>query len=221
VLTLDLYSDLVCPWCYIGSRRLARALAREPAGSVRVRLRAFELQPELPSEGVPAIPFYTTKFGSEARMRQAFARVTDIGRGEGIRFDFDRLQRAPNTRLAHRVLALVEREGLATRAAQAFFAGHFEEGADLAQEGELLELLRRHDVPLDAADLRRRLAAGEGDAEVDLDLEHGRQLGIQGVPAFIVNDTWGLSGAQPPETLSRFLVAARQQLAARQANAPN
>src|SRR3954449_1497308 len=131
-IPVDMWADVSCPWCYIGHHRLKQALAGEPPGSVEVRPRAFEFQPDLPPEGMATEDFYPRRFGSVEAMREAFERVTAEAAGSGLELPFARMARAPNTHLAHRLVVLAGRHGRANDALHALFRGHFQEGADVA-----------------------------------------------------------------------------------------
>src|SRR3954469_4238939 len=128
----DVWPAVARPWCYLGDHRLRQAIADEPPGSVEVRPRAFELQPDLPPEGMATEDFYPRRFGSVEAMREAFERVTTEAAQSGLELRFDRMTRAPNTRLAHRLVAIAAQHGRANEALGALFAGHFQQGADIA-----------------------------------------------------------------------------------------
>ncbi len=211
--TLDVYSDVACPWCFIGKRRLERALGEEPAGSVLLRWRPFELQPDLPPEGVDARPFFAAKFGGERAVDEAFARVAEVGRGEGIAFDFEAMRRAPNTRLAHRLIWLAGERGQADPVVEALFRGHFEEGVHVGDLDACLRLLAAHRVPLDLEELRMAAARREGRAEVEAAEAEAAALGIRAVPFFVAGDRYAVSGAQPPAAYRQLLAAARDDAA--------
>src|SRR4051794_34001622 len=127
-----LWAAVSCPWCFLGHHRLRQALADEPPGSVEVRPRAFELQPGLPPEGMAVEDFYPRKFGSAEAMRDAFVRAATEARRSRLEIRFDRMRRAPNTRLAHRAVALAARAGHAPAALDALFTAHFHDGEDVA-----------------------------------------------------------------------------------------
>jgi predicted DsbA family dithiol-disulfide isomerase len=207
-IQLELFADVVCPWCYIGAVRLARALAAPGAPAARLRWRAFELQPSLPPEGVEARPFYEKKFGGKARVDAIFARTTEVARGDGLTLRFDLMRRAPNSRLAHRAILLAQEDGAGEAAAMACLRGHFEEGADLGDRDALLDLLARHGVPVDVAALRERLAAGAAREQVIADEREAAQLGVTAVPFFVANRRLAVSGAQPPAVLGELLAEA-------------
>ncbi|MBK6682978.1 MAG: DsbA family oxidoreductase [Deltaproteobacteria bacterium] len=208
-LRLEIWSDLACPWCFIGHRRLAQIKAQHPGW--QLQHRAFELQPDLPAQGLPARAFYDRKFGGAARTEQMFARVTEVAAADGLRFDFSKMAKAPNTRLAHRVVQLCGEAGI--QALDALFLGHFSEGVDLGDPQAIFEQLRRHQVPVEVESLAARLVDGEGEAEVVADQALARRLGISGVPLFLAvtgrqGPPLAVSGAQPAEVLSALLTEA-------------
>lgn len=209
-LALEVVSDIACPWCFIAHRRLSRILATDPVASAAttVRWRAYQLQPDLPAEGLDAGPFFEAKFGGPERVRAVRARVVAAGAEEGIAFAFERQHRVFNTRLAHRVVAIAQERGDATPVVDALFAANFEEGLDLGDRSVLLGRLVDGGV-LDAGEaevLRARLDAGDGEAAVDEDLRFAAAIGVTGVPFVIANRRIAVSGAQP-EPVFRELFA--------------
>lgn len=207
-MQLEVFSDVACPFCFIGKRRLTVALEGFSQALVDVRWRAYLLQPGLPAEGVDALPFYRAKFGGERAMQAAFERVAAMGRPQGIAFDFAAMKRAPNTRLAHRALKVCERLGAGSQALEALFRAHFEEGADVGRLDHVVAALERHGVPLDMRQLQEDLASGAGAADVEADLARGAALGVGAVPLFLLH-TRGkpliVEGAQPAERLRQWL----------------
>jgi len=208
--TLDVFSDVVCPFCFIGKRQLERALEGERAAGhdVTVTWHAFQLNPEMPLEGIEERAFFLRKFGSEAAMRQAHQRVAEIGSPLGIAFDFGRPgRRAPNTLLAHRAVALAGREGPERQdaAMEALFTGFFERGEDVGDRDTVLRLTGVDPAALDA---------GEGADEVAADLETAARLRIGGVPFWIAGRRVALSGAAGPDALRQLIAEARKREAA-------
>jgi predicted DsbA family dithiol-disulfide isomerase len=203
-MKIEIFSDVACPWCFIGQRRLERALGASRTDA-ELTFRAFQLQPGLPVAGVPADAFFERKFGSRERMLSIFERVTHIGRGEGIAFDFAKQKRAPNTELAHRVIRLASSRQQAPATVEALFRGYFEQGANLCDLSAIASLLTSEQVDLDCAELVDRLAAGEGKAEVANDLRLAGEYGIGGVPLFIFDQRYAVEGAQPVEHFERML----------------
>jgi predicted DsbA family dithiol-disulfide isomerase len=210
-IPFDVWADVSCPWCYLGHHRLRQAIADEPPGSVQVHPRAFELQPDLPPEGMATEDFYPRRYGSVEAMREAFERVTDEAARSGLELRFDRMRRAPNTRLAHRLVALAARQGRAHAALGALFRGHFQEGADVADPEQAVALVVAAAPDLDAAALRASLDAGEGEREVAAEEGLAARMGITGVPFFLAGRAVALSGAHEPEVLKELLAAARQR----------
>ena len=209
MLTLDVFSDVVCPFCFIGRRRLQAAMADEPAGEIEVRWRAFQLNPELPPGGADHRELLVSKFGSGEAVDAAHERIAAMGEEVGIAFDFAGIERAPNTFLAHRAIAVAAREGRADAAVEACFTGHFERGADIGDAAQLVPLLAA-EVGLDADALWSALDAGEGSDEAEADLVLAQQAGIHAVPCFIAGERVALSGAHEPEMLHKLFAAARR-----------
>lgn len=203
-LALDVFSDIACPWCFIGKRRLAKALAEEPR-DVSITWRAFELQPDLPAEGVEMLPFYAKKFGGEARAKALFAQVSQVAAEEGLRFDFSKMTRAPNTRLAHRAIRIAAESGHQSAVVEACFQGHFEEGVNVSSLDALLDLFRAKAIPLDLDALRARLSRGDALQDVIADEREAGDIGVRGVPFFLADRRVALSGAQSPATFRSFL----------------
>ena len=200
-LRIEVASDVVCPWCYIGKRRLAKALALvgeeiEP----QVEWLPFQLNPGLPSEGVARADYRRAKFGSLERSRELDARVAREGAGEGIEFAFDRMQRTPNTASAHRLIDLAQRQQKTEPVVDALFRAYFEEALDIGDETVLAGVAAQCGVAAwpQAADAQRV-------AQLE---ERVRELGISGVPTFIFDRRSGISGAYPPAELAAAIRAA-------------
>jgi predicted DsbA family dithiol-disulfide isomerase len=215
-IPVDVWADVACPWCYLGHHRLRLAIADEPPGSIEVRPRAFELQPDLPPEGMATEDFYPRRYGSVEAMREAFERVTAEAESSGLGLRFDRMRRAPNTRLAHRLVAIAagHGRGRAPDALAALFRGHFQEGADVADLTQAAELVAGAVPELDATALCRAIDAGEGDDEVSAEESVAARMGITGVPFFLAGRAGALSGAHDTETLGQLIAAARQRVEA-------
>jgi predicted DsbA family dithiol-disulfide isomerase len=204
---IDIVSDVVCPWCYIGKRRLERALARRPELAVTRSWRAFQLNPDLPSEGVPHAFYLAAKYGGSHNANRAFAALSTAGRGEGIDFAFDRIGRAPNTLRAHRLIRLAASEGAGDDIVEALFHAYFLEGLDIGDIDVLAAIAGR--TGFDAAEVRSYLAGETGTDEVRAEDRRARHLGIHAVPCFVLERGYAISGAQEPEMfLSLFDVAA-------------
>ncbi len=209
-MKIEIFSDVACPWCFVGKRRLERALAKSDA-QAELGFRAFQLQPGLPAEGVPAAAFFERKFGGKERVQGLFDRMTQLGRDEGIAFRFDKQQRAPNTELAHRVIRFAASKRQAPPAVEALFAGYFELGVNICELGEVVALLERERVALDGTELTEAMASGFGKEEVAGDLAMARERGIAGVPLFIFDQRYAVEGAQPVEHFERLIEKLRAE----------
>jgi predicted DsbA family dithiol-disulfide isomerase len=196
-LHIEVYSDVVCPWCYVGKRRLERALT-EFGGAARIAWRPFQLNPTMPKDGMDRTAYLEAKFGSLDSFRQLEEHVLAAGASERIAFAFEKIARAPNTFLAHRLIWLAEREGCQDAVVTSLFRGYFEEGAEIGTIATLIRLAERAGLSKEVAE--RVLQSEEGTAEVKAEEAAGHALGIRGVPYFLVNGTYAISGAQPVET---------------------
>jgi len=198
-MRIDIYSDTICPWCLIGKRRLERALATRPPPDLQITWKAFQLNPNMPAAGMDRRRYLELKFGGPERAQQAYEPVMAAGASEGIAFAFDRILRTPNTALSHRFVRMAQADGRGQAAVDAVFSAYFFEGRDIGRSETLLEIAR--DLDLDAETMGERLEAGEGLLEVLSEDARARDIGIQGVPTFIFEGKYVLSGAHPPEVL--------------------
>jgi predicted DsbA family dithiol-disulfide isomerase len=196
-LPVIVYSDVICPWCYVGKRRLEAALgAPDMPDQVSFAWRPFQLNPDMPAEGITRAEYRMRKFGAE-RSAELDRNMTETGREVGIDFAFDRMQRTPNTRLAHRLIWEAGRQGRQDAIVNRLFQAYFEEALDIGA-AEILTRLA-DESGLEAAGVEQALSGADSlEAVVDLE-EQGRRLGIQGVPFFVLLGKYGISGAQPPE----------------------
>jgi len=206
-LVIEVASDVICPWCYIGKRRLEKALALLD-GEVKPEIRwlPFQLNPGMPSEGIPREEYRKAKFGSIERSRGLDARVAAEGEGEGIAFAFERIERTPNTVAAHQLIDLAQRQGaeaaqkqqgLGTAVVSALFKAYFEEARDIGDAAVLAGIATSAGVtgwP--------QQADGKQVAQLEEDM---RNLGISAVPTFIFGRKVGVSGAHPPEALAQAI----------------
>jgi predicted DsbA family dithiol-disulfide isomerase len=195
---VDVTSDVICPWCYIGKRRLERAV-RDLGGrhEVHVRWLPFQLNPAMPTEGMDRRAYRTAKFGSWGRSLALDAQVAAAGEAEGIAFAFDRIGRTPNTLDAHRLIALAGEQGVQDALVEAFFRGYFTEGRDIGDRGTLLDLAA--EAGLDRGRAESLLGGDEGLDSLRGAEVQARRIGVQGVPFFVINGEVALSGAQGPE----------------------
>ena len=212
MLTIDVISDVICPWCYIGKRRLERALEDRPA---TVRWHPFQLNPDMPREGIERKAYRVRKFGSWERSQELDAQVAAAGRGEGLAFNFDRQTRTPNTLDAHRVIWLAGERGVQDAVVEALFLTYFTDGRDLSDRATLAEVATR--AGLDRAELDDLLAGDTGVDVVRAGEEQARRLGVTGVPFFVIKGKVAVSGAQPPEAFLQAIEQAGEAVVAGEA----
>jgi predicted DsbA family dithiol-disulfide isomerase len=207
-LLIDVVSDVVCPWCFIGKRHLEAALAGLPeAAGAKVRWHPFELNPDLPAEGVDRKGYLEAKFGGPARAAEIYARVREAGVRAGLDFDFDAIVRQPNTRDAHRLIAWAQSRGDAGPLVERLFRAYFQEGRYVGDRDTLAALAA--EAGFDAEAARVWLESGLGADEIADAEARVRTLGISGVPFFIFDGRVGLSGAQPREAMREAIAQAR------------
>ncbi len=200
-LSVDIYSDVVCPWCFVGKRRLEQALQKlGDRYETRIAWHPFELNPGIPREGIVRTAYRKAKFGSLAAAQALDARLTKVGATVGIPFAFDRIRRTPNTFDAHRLLWFAQRRELQDRLVEALFRGYFIEGADLGDRQLLVGIAGGSG--LSGAEVERFLVGDEGAAAVREDEARAWRMGINGVPHFIINGEYAVPGAQNAEILA-------------------
>jgi predicted DsbA family dithiol-disulfide isomerase len=200
---IDVVSDIVCPWCFIGKRRLEKALALSSDVPVEVHWRPYFLNEWIPAEGMSRDQYLTTKFGSPERYKGIAQRVRAAAAEEGLDYAVDKISRQPNTRDAHRLIRWAEGIGKAADMKQRLMDLYFTEGADLSNRAVLVQAAA--DVGLDAEDVRAALDSDKDIAEIDAEVEAAKEAGIQGVPCFILDGKYAISGAQPAEALAQAI----------------
>ncbi len=210
-LAIEVVHDLVCPWCYLGVRRLFRTISRRPDLLVDVTWRPFLLNPDMPRAGMSRSDYVMRKFGGEERARRLYASITEIGRAEGVMFRFDRIRRTPSSVDAHRLVRWAATFGCADAVVEAVFAAHFSDGRDIGDVGVLAAIAA-------SCGLRTTAARGFLASNADVDAVHAdnlraHRLGINGVPCFVVSGCHAIAGAQEPEVIERLLdVAAAEAM---------
>jgi len=205
-LTVDVISDVICPWCYIGKRRYEKAIAAvDGQHDVKVHWHPFQLNPSMPKEGISRRDYRTKKFGSWERSLKLDAKVIAVGESEGIHFAFDKTEKTPNTVDAHRFIWLAGQNDCHDAVVEALFRAYFTEGKDIGNYQTLIDVAAEAGLDRRAAETLLRSEAG-----LDV-ISNGREMSqrhqVDGVPFFIINNTITLSGAQAPET---FLDAFKQ-----------
>lgn len=216
-IKIDVVSDVVCPWCYIGKRRLEKAIA-QVADQVDVELEyhPFELNPDMPAEGRNQKEYLVKKFGSEAKYLQITNHVTTVAAQEGLHFDFKKQNISPNTRNAHRLIWFAKKHGKQIEMKEALMKAYFEEGLDLTKSENLIAIADK--AGLDMEEIKNFLNSTEGIVEVTTEEMQNAQRGISGVPFYIINHQYGVSGAQPSEVFAKaFLEISSENVADGQA----
>lgn len=211
-MLLDVYSDAVCPWCYIGKRRLDKVLATSAGEGVDVHWRAYQLYPQIPVEGVDRDAYMKARFGERARPARIYEQIVREGESEGIEFRFDRIKRMPNTFDAHRLVGLAGARGVQNAMVEALFNAYFCEGEDVGDVEVLAHAAAG--VGLDGDEVRAYLESDAGCAVVESELQWGHSAGINGVPCFILERELAMPGAQDARTLGMFFERVKEKLAA-------
>lgn len=212
VVLIEMVSDVVCPWCYIGKRRLEKAIALKPEISVEVRYRPYFLNPWVPRHGMSRNDYLTAKFGSVERYKANVGRIVDAAQEDGLVYNPDAITRQPNTLDCHRLILWAAETADAGHMKQRLMALYFSEGADLTDNDVLVGAA--HDSGMDADEVRRRLA-GEDDVDtVTAEAEAAKDAGIDGVPCFIIAGKYAVSGAQAPDILADAIARAAAELTA-------
>ncbi|WP_442508364.1 DsbA family oxidoreductase [Novipirellula sp. SH528] len=205
-LAVDVVSDVICPWCYIGKRRLEKAIAAlDGQHDVQVHWHPFELNPTMPKEGISRKVYRTRKFGSWERSMELDAQVIAVGESEGIHFAFDKSETTPNTVDAHRLVWLADQNGCQDAVVEALFRAYFTEGKDISKRQRLIDVTAEAGLDRQAADTM--LNSDDGMDIISNAREMSQRYGVTGVPFFIIDQQITLSGAQQAET---FLEAFRQ-----------
>ena len=202
-VVIDVVSDVVCPWCYLGKHRLEAALALRPDVETEIHWRPYFLDPRVPREGMARVDYLSRKFGSDERIRPAHERLSRLGREEGIEFHFERITWQPNTLDAHRLIVWAEEAGRAAPVVEKIFSLFFTEGADLSKRETLL--LAAQAGGLDVEGVRRDLAGERDVAAVEKAATSAAERGISGVPFFIFNNRFAVAGAQPSDMLAEAM----------------
>lgn len=197
MLRLDIISDIVCPWCYIGKTLLDRALERSPDHPFAVEWHPYLLNPQMPRAGLPYADYLTMKFGNQSRIGPMLARVAEAAEAAGAEIRYERITREPETTDAHRIVYWAGLEGRQTPVVSALFRAHWRDGRDIGDAGTLADIAG--EAGLDRALIARLLATDADREEIRTRAEHSRSRGVTGVPTFVIAGEHVLSGAQPVE----------------------
>jgi len=214
MIKLDILSDPICPWCYIGKAGLDRALEARPDHPFNVEWHPFQLNPDMPREGMDRRAYLETKFGGREAAVQVYARIAEAAEAAGLALSLEGIERTPNTVDAHRLIHWAAVEGRQTAAVSRLFRAYFEQGRDIGGHDVLLDIAEG--IGLDRAVIARLL---ESDADIDeirARDAHARERGVTGVPTFVVANTHVVPGAQPAELWTRTIDEIDAQLRARE-----
>jgi predicted DsbA family dithiol-disulfide isomerase len=214
-MRIDIFSDTICPWCYLGKRRFESALARRPLQATQVQWRPFELNPDLPAEGVDRASYLASRVGDKERFAESQKTLLTVGKSVGIEFRFDLIERIPNTRRSHLLIAYAAKCGLQPQVKERLMRAYFEEGCDIGDVEELVRLGVEAGLPEYGARSTLVLRIGH-DALIAAE-RHAAAVGLCGVPTFIFDGQFTISGAQEPDVLVQIFDQVSGFAAAREA----
>jgi len=203
MVQIDIYSDPVCPWCFIGKRRLERTLAARDDVTAALNWRPFQLNPDMPPEGMDRPTYLSSKFGGIERAEKFHDAIAEAGQSERIAFNFDAIQHIPNTLDSHRLIRFAGPYGPQADVVEALFSAHFLEGEDIGDHGVLTRIA--HTVGLDGHAVKAYLASSADRPEVAAEDLRARRMSIDAVPCFIIDGQYAISGAQEPEAFYPLL----------------
>jgi predicted DsbA family dithiol-disulfide isomerase len=207
-LTIDVVSDVICPWCFLGKRRLDKALMELPAVDAAITWRPFYLDPTIPEDGMDRRTYLANKFG-EARLSALHDPLIEAGKKDGVPYRFEKITRTPNTRKAHPLLQFAAGSAQQHELAGRLFMAYWNEGRDIGSDAELIAIAK--EGTLEEEDVRSALADVSRAAAVDREVQQAQRMGITGVPTFIIGRRLALVGAQPPSVIADAIAQAMQQ----------
>lgn len=199
-MIIDIISDTICPWCFIGKRRLERALTLSPQPELQVTWHPFQLNPDMPAQGMKRREYMRLKFGDE-QGSSTYDAIREAGAGEGIEFNFAGIERTPNTIESHRLVRYADQFGMQNQIVEALFNAYFLDGRDIGDGLTLLDI--GSGAELERGPLADYLESGEGKAEVEDEDRLARRMGVQGVPCFIFERKYVITGAQSSDVLAQ------------------
>lgn len=208
-MKIEIWSDVVCPWCYIGKKHLEQALAKRPDINVELRWLPYQLDETIPPDGLPREDYMLKKFGARERIEAIHERIREAGRADGIPFAFEKITVAPNTLDAHRVLRWAAEAGVQNEVKERLMRGFFVDGENLADHATLARLAG--EAGMVEAQVAEWLATDVDADEVKRDIDKARRMGVSGVPFFIIDKAIGVSGAQPADVLIQAIDYALEQ----------
>ena len=204
-IELDIVSDVMCPWCYIGKRRLEQAMEKIDDIDVNIRWRPFQLDPTLPQEGKDRREYLETKFGGPERANEIYKRIEDAGLAEGLEFDFQAIAVSPNTLDAHRVIrwASNESETVQNKLVEILFRIFFMEGANIGRHDVLIEAAK--EAGMDTSIVGALLATDQDKSAVSQEIATAQQMGVTGVPCFVIDNKYAVMGAQEADNIANAI----------------
>ena len=208
-IKLDIMSDPICPWCYIGKAHLDRALESEPDHPFAIEWHPFQLNPDMPAEGMDRRAYLEGKFGGKEGAVRAYAPVVEHAEKAGLKINFEAMQRTPNTLNSHRLIHWAGIEGRQTAAVSALFKAYFVDARDIGDAEVLADIA--DGIEMDASVVTRLLATDEDMEDIRKRDAHSREMGINSVPTFIVGGRHAVPGAQPPELWKKVLAELRNE----------
>jgi predicted DsbA family dithiol-disulfide isomerase len=203
LMKIDVISDTICPWCYIGKRRLAAAIAARPDADFKIHWRPFQLDPSIPKDGVDRKEYIANKFGTSPKAKLMSAAIRDAGEREGIAFRMDLIARTPNTIDSHRLIRWAQGAGVQDQMVDGLFSAYFIEGRDIGDHAVLSEVAGAAGMDPDIV-----LGLLHSDADLEKTVTEGsmaRKIGVEGVPAFLFSGRYLISGAEDAATLGRVI----------------
>ena len=196
MIQIDLFSDIICPWCYIGRSRLQKALEARKGLDVCINWRAFQLNPDMPLEGIPRSQYLALKFGDKNRADSIYKNINRAGELEGLKFNFEKISHTPNTVLAHRFITLSKQTGNSEKVVEKLFEAYFVDGLNIGSPEILKDIAV--DTKMNTKEFDAYLESEQGIGEVNSDTKFAYTNGITGVPYFIFNKQFSITGAQEP-----------------------
>lgn len=210
MIEIEIFSDIVCPWCFIGKARLDAVLETSVGEGISLRWRPYQLQPEIPAEGLDRADYLSRRYGAQADLAKAPERILQEAEAEGLNLRYDLIERMQNTRLAHQVLSFSYPFGVQHALAQVLFEAYFCRGVDVGDVSQLL--IAAEQVGLPVKPLQTYLAENQGLTELEQQRERATDLGLSGVPGYYFADRFLLPGAQDQETMKQIIQRVKDKL---------
>jgi len=212
ILTIDVISDVICPWCYIGKKRLEKGLALRPDVATEIRWRPYQLDPTIPMGGIDRQMYMLQKFGDPHKIVEMHKRIATVGLEEGIHFNFAGIDRTPHTLDAHRMIRWAYDVGLVDEVVSGLFRAFFEDGRDIGDHEVLVDI--GNVAGMRPEGVAKMLASDDDKNTVSMEFMQAHQMGIPGVPCFIFGSKVAVNGAETPETIAMAIDAALEELIA-------